>query len=158
MISASKPRRVLVKAKPYYRTIPALTDERSEMFAEWGRRGARTKLERYGPDYYRRIRRGEKPSQDGKTRQPEAEAQAQSANGSGCRRGDYYRVSAGEETLSDAGRSTVDEPIPQPLPGERWPDYKSRVLRWWASQGGGDERWSAAKRVLEECNLGTLPD
>jgi len=65
MISEPRPRRVLVKVKPYYRTIPPLTDERSELFAELGRRGARTKLERYGPDYYRRIRRGERPSQDG---------------------------------------------------------------------------------------------
>jgi hypothetical protein len=158
MISEPRPRRVLVKVKPYYRTIPPLTDERSELFAELGRRGARTKVERYGPDYYRRIRRGEKPSQGGKTREPEAEAQAKVPTEVAAEGATTTASRLEKKTLSDAGRSSVDERIPQPFPGERWPDYKSRVLRWWASQGGGDERWRAAKCVLEESRLRTLPE
>jgi hypothetical protein len=61
MISATKPRRVLVRPKPYYMTIPVLTDEASEALS----RAGRSHGEKYGPDYWKRIRRGERPSQDG---------------------------------------------------------------------------------------------
>lgn len=32
--------------------------------AKGGKRAAKTKLDRYGPDFYSRIQRGEKPSQN----------------------------------------------------------------------------------------------
>jgi hypothetical protein len=59
MISAAKPKRILVRPKPYYMTIPVLTDEVSEALS----RAGRSHGEKYGPDYWKRIRRGERPSQ-----------------------------------------------------------------------------------------------
>jgi hypothetical protein len=54
----AKPRRVLIK--PHYRTIPVLTDEQRNQRAQ----NALRRAERYGTDYWKRIRRGERPSLD----------------------------------------------------------------------------------------------
>jgi hypothetical protein len=60
MISATKPKRVLVRPKPYYLTIPVLTEEVRERLSQVAKRHG----ECYGPDYWKRIRRGERPSLD----------------------------------------------------------------------------------------------